>query len=250
MTGSLSDGSKSFTSSPLDRLYWPSFDPDLKGLNLKTSLIRRLWALLAAYVIGTYASFLNRLQALGVEHIPRQGGVLIASNHISGYETVFLPWLVLRAFPLQMLWAPAKEELFKNPLLGAIFRSWGAFPVRRGRDLKAGKHLGHLLETEKVMLFPEGTRHKDGTLGKGNRGVGKLIYDHRPVVIPTALSGLNRWKFPGFGQQALVSFGAPLDFEDLFAREDCKETHIAIVERVMAAIAQQLPDGQTEENTL
>lgn len=208
---------------------------------MKTSLLRRLWALLAAYVIGLYASLVNRFRVEGIEHIPTTGGVLIASNHISGYETVFLPWVVLRAFPLQMLWAPAKEELFRNPLLGAIFRSWGAFPVRRGRDLKAGKHLGQLLETEKVMLFPEGTRHKDGRLGKGNRGVGKLIYDHRPVVIPTALSGLNRWRFPGFGQDAKVTFGAPLDFDDLFTREDCKETHVAIVERVMAAIAAQLP---------
>jgi 1-acyl-sn-glycerol-3-phosphate acyltransferase len=214
---------------------------------VETSLIRRLWALLAAYVIGAYASVVNRFSTSGMEHIPQKGGVLIASNHISGYETVFLPWVVLRAFPLQMLWAPAKEELFRNPLLGMIFRSWGAFPVRRGRDLKAGKHLGHLLETQKVMLFPEGTRHKDGRLGKGNRGVGKLIFEHRPVVIPTALTGLNSWKFPGFGQHGEACFGEPLNFDDLFALEDCKETHIAIVERVMAAIAAQLPAEQTEE---
>jgi 1-acyl-sn-glycerol-3-phosphate acyltransferase len=197
--------------------------------------------MLAAYVIGVYASGLNRFTTHGMENIPRQGGVLIASNHISGHETVFLPWVVLRAFPLQMLWAPAKEELFRNPLMGAIFKSWGAFPVRRGRDLKAGKHLGQLLETQKVMLFPEGTRHKDGQLGKGNRGVGKLIYDHRPVVIPTALTGLNHWKVPGIGQRAEAHFGEPLNFDDLFLLEDCKETHIAIVERVMAAIAAQLP---------
>ncbi len=214
---------------------------------METSFIRRLWAFISAYVVGFYASGVNRFRVRGIEHIPQRGGVLIASNHISGYETIFLPWAVLRAFPLQMLWAPAKEELFRNPLLVAIFRSWGAFPVRRGRDLKAGKHLGGLLETEKVMLFPEGTRHKDGQLGKGNRGVGKLIYDHRPVVIPTALSGLNRWKFPGFGQQAGVSFGAPINFDDLFERENCKETHIAIVERVMAAIAAQLPAEQNNE---
>jgi len=215
---------------------------------VKTSFLRRLWALLAAFVIGIYASGLNRFRVRGIEHIPARGGVLIASNHISGYETVFLPWAVLRAFPLQMLWAPAKEELFRNPFIGAIFRSWGAFPVKRGRDVRAGKRLGQMLETEKVMLFPEGTRHKDGKLGKGNRGVGKLIYDHRPVVIPTALSGLNQWKFPGFGQPAEVSFGLPLDFEDLFALADCKETHIAIVERVMAAIASQLPDAGSKDS--
>ncbi len=237
------------TQFGLDRLYSAFFYPIERVFFVKISLIRRLWALLAAYVIGSYASFFNRFSTRGMEHIPQTGGVLIASNHISGYETVFLPWAVLRAFPLQMLWAPAKEELFRNPLLSAIFRSWGAFPIRRGRDLKAGKQLGQLLETEKVMLFPEGTRHKDGRLGKGNRGVGKLIYDHRPVVIPTALTGLNYWKFPGFGQRGEACFGEPLNFDDLFLLENCKETHIAIVERVMAAIAAQLPQTETQEIT-
>jgi 1-acyl-sn-glycerol-3-phosphate acyltransferase len=204
---------------------------------LKVSLLRRLWATLAVFVIGFYASFLNRFRIEGSEHLPRTGGVLLASNHISGYETVFLPWAVIGKFPLQMVWAPAKEELFKNPLLGWLFQSWGAFPVKRGRDVRAGKAINDLLRSEKVMLFPEGTRHRDGTLGKGNRGVGKLIYDTRPVVIPTAMTGLNHWKFPGIAQKAKVIFGPPLDFSDLYRLENGKETHVLIVERVMDAIA-------------
>ncbi len=102
---------------------------------------------------------------------------------------------------------------------------------------RAGRTLNDLLLDQKVMLFPEGTRHKDGQLGSGNRGVGKIIFDTRPTVIPTALIGLNRWKFPGFRQDASVIFGAALDFSDLFQREDCKETHLLIVDRVMQAIA-------------
>jgi 1-acyl-sn-glycerol-3-phosphate acyltransferase len=199
--------------------------------------------MLTVCLIGFYASVLNRLRVSGTDHIPVSGGVLFAANHISGYDTVFLPWAVLRTCPLQMIWAPAKEELFRNPLLGRLFRSWGAFPVRRGRDLRAGKHLGELLQSDKVMLFPEGTRNRDGVLGKGNRGVGKLIYEHRPAVIPTALQGLNHWKFPGFGQPGRIVFGPPLDFSDLYQKEDCKETHLLIVERLMAAIAAGLSDA-------
>jgi len=210
---------------------------------LKTSLARRVWVMLTVCLIGFYASVLNRLRISGTDHIPVSGGVLFAANHISGYDTVFLPWAVLRTCPLQMIWAPAKEELFRNPLLGRLFRSWGAFPVRRGRDLRAGKHLGELLRSDKVMLFPEGTRNRDGVLGKGNRGVGKLIYEHRPAVIPTALQGLNHWKFPGFGQPGRIVFGPPLDFSDLYQKEDCKETHLLIVERLMAAIAAGLSDA-------
>jgi 1-acyl-sn-glycerol-3-phosphate acyltransferase len=165
---------------------------------------------------------------------------MIASNHISSYDTIFLPWAVVRHNPLQMLWAPAKEELFEKTILSLIYRSWGAFPVRRKRDVRAGRKLNDLLLDQKVMLFPEGTRHKDGQLGAGNRGVGKIIYDTRPCVIPTALIGLNQWKFPGFRQNATVVFGAPIDFSDLFQREDSKETHLLIVDRVMGGIANLL----------
>ena len=207
---------------------------------MKSSFIRRLWTTFSAYVIGFYASFLNRFRVKGVENIPASGGVLILSNHISAYETIFLPWAVVRRFPMEMLWAPAKEELFANRVQRWLYTSWGAFPVKRGRDVRAGKLLNELLRDQRVMLYPEGTRHKDGVLGKGNRGVGKIIYETRVTVIPTALVGLNRWKFPGLGQDATVVFGEPPDFSDLFQLPDCKETHQMIVDRVMAAIADLL----------
>lgn len=211
---------------------------------MHVSFGRRCWVMFAGVFIAFYAFVCNRLQVVGGEQLPDEGGVLLAANHISGYDTVFLPVAVFRQHPFQMVWAPAKEELFENKFLGFLYRSWGAFPVRRGRDVRAGKHLGQLLQSEKVMLFPEGTRNKDGKLGKGNRGVGKLIYDHRLTVIPTALTGINNWRFPGFGQRGRIHFGAPLDFSDLLQLDDCKETHLLIVERVMAAIADGLKNGQ------
>lgn len=204
---------------------------------MKVSVFRRIWVTFSAYVIGSYASVLNKFRIIGAENIPSTGGVLIASNHISAYETIFLPWAIIGRFPMQMLWAPAKEELFRNWFTGRLYSSWGAFPVNRGRDVKAGKRINELLASEKVMLYPEGTRHKDGVLGKGNRGVGKIIYDTRPVVIPTALIGLNRWKFPDFRREGRIVFGAPLDFTDLFFLPDEKNTHQLIVDRVMEAIA-------------
>jgi len=201
------------------------------------SLLQRCWVTFSIYVIGFYASFLNRLVVKGANNIPSSGGVLLVSNHISAYETIFLPWAVIRHHPFQMLWAPAKEELFAKTFQRLIYTSWGAFPVRRKRDVKAANILENLLKDQKVMLFPEGTRHRDGRLGKGNRGVGKIIHDTHPVIIPTALVGLNTWKFPGFGQVATIVFGEPLDVSDLYAHEDCKATHQMIVERVMSSIA-------------
>lgn len=207
---------------------------------MKASLIRKCWVSFSIYVVGIYASLINRLQVIGEQNIPRSGGVLLASNHISSYETIFLPWAALRRHPFQMLWAPAKEELFQKTFQRLVYSSWGAFPVKRGRDVKAGKVINDLLTDQKVMIFPEGTRHRDGRLGQGNRGVGKLIYDTRPTVIPTALVGLNRWKFPSIGAQARILFGSPLCFDDLYAQKDCKEIHQQIAERVMDAIAELL----------
>ena len=207
---------------------------------MKISFLRLFWVTFSAYVIGIYASLLNRFRVKGGNNIPPSGGVLIASNHISAFETIFLPWAVLKIHPMQMLWAPAKEELFQKRFQGWLYSSWGAFPVKRGRDVRAAGVIDELLRDQRVMLYPEGTRHKDGVLGKGNRGVGKIIYETRVTVIPTALIGLNTWKFPGFGQEALVVFGPPPDFSDLFQLPDCKETHQLIVDRVMAAIADLL----------
>jgi 1-acyl-sn-glycerol-3-phosphate acyltransferase len=207
---------------------------------LKVSFFRRFWVTFSAYVIGFYASVINGFRTKGLENIPPGRGALLASNHISAYETIFLPWAVVRRYPFQMLWAPAKEELFRNAVERWLYSSWGAFPVKRGRDVRASRVINDLLASQRVMLFPEGTRHKDGVLGRGNRGVGKIIYDTRPVVIPTALIGLNHWKFPGVGQKGLVVFGKPLDFTDLFTLPDVKETHQQIVDRVMAAIAELL----------
>lgn len=204
---------------------------------MKAPLLQRCWVTFSVYVVGIYASCLNRLVIKGGKNIPHGGSVLIASNHISAYDTIFLPWAVIKHNPFQMLWAPAKEELFEHLFLRLLYSSWGAFPVRRKRDVRAGRKLNDLLLDQKVMLFPEGTRHKDGKLGPGNRGVGKIIYDTRPTVIPTALIGLNNWKFPRFRQEASVVFGTALEFGDLLQREDCKETHLLIVERVMEGIA-------------
>ena len=209
---------------------------------MKANLLQRFWVTFSVYVVGFYASILNRFTMKGSENIPDCGPVLIASNHISAYETVLLPWAVIKDHPLQMLWTPAKEELFEKTFQRLAYSSWGAFPVKRKRDVKANRILNDLLIDQKVMLFPEGTRHKDGRLGKGNRGVGKIIYDTRPTVIPTALIGLNRWKFPGLGQRAEVVFGTPLNFEDFYALEDCKETHCLIVDRLMLAIADLLKE--------
>ena len=121
---------------------------------MKAHLPQRCWVTFSVFVVGLYASLLNRLTVKGSVNIPRNGPVLIASNHISAYDTIFLPWAVIRSNPLQMLWAPAKEELFEQFFLRLLYSSWGAFPVRRKRDVRAGRKLNARPEPSETSRRP------------------------------------------------------------------------------------------------
>ena len=204
---------------------------------------QRTWFRFSWLVIGAFLVGCNRLKITGAEHVPPGGGVLLAANHLSIFDTLVIPWANIATVGLEKVWAPAKAELFDIPLLSRIIASWGAFPVRRGaRDLGAMRQLVGLMRREKVMLFPEGTRSPDGRLGAGNRAVGKLIYLARPCVIPTAISGTDRLLakghlLPRLFSRLEVRFGPALDLEPYYAAGDSKATAEAIIHVVMRHIA-------------
>jgi 1-acyl-sn-glycerol-3-phosphate acyltransferase len=207
------------------------------------SLGKRAWFGFSWLVLGAFLAGLNRLKITGAEHVPPGGGVLLAANHLSIFDTLVIPWVNIAKVRLEVVWAPAKAELFAIPVINHIIASWGAFPVQRGgRDVHAMRHLVELMRREKVMLFPEGTRSADGWLGRGNRVVGKLIYLARPTVIPTAILGTDRLLakgrlLPRVFSKLEVRFGPPLDLERYYAAEDSKATAEAITFFVMHSIA-------------
>jgi 1-acyl-sn-glycerol-3-phosphate acyltransferase len=183
------------------------------------------------------ATVLNRCRIIGLDNVPRKGGVIIACNHISAFETLIVPSAILRGRLFADILAVAKEELFANPILGLMMDGWGAIPIRRGKGGGLVAQIAELCRTRTVLIFPEGTRHKDGVMGTANRGVGKIIYEARPTVVPIGVSGLHRWKWLGLGQKGRIVYGKPIDFSDLYLLPDVKETHILITDRLMAAIA-------------
>jgi 1-acyl-sn-glycerol-3-phosphate acyltransferase len=207
------------------------------------SVATRLWFRFSWLALGLFLAGLNRLKVRGAEHIPAGGGVLFAANHLSIFDTLLIPWVNIATVGLEVVWAPAKAELFEIPVVNRIIASWGAFPVHRsGRDLRAMRQLVELLRREKVMLFPEGTRSPDGRLGRGNRAVGKLIYLARPLVIPTAILGTDRLLgkgrvVPRLFSHLEVRFGPALDLQPFYAMDDSKATAEAIVRTVMRSIA-------------
>ena len=215
----------------------------LVGPKPSMPLGKRAWFGFSWVALGTFLAGLNRLKIRGAEHVPPGGGVLLAANHLSLVDTLLIPWANIAKVRLEVVWAPAKAELFDIPIINHLIASWGAFPVQRGgRDVRAMRRLVELMRREKVMLFPEGTRSADGWLGRGNRVVGKLIYLARPTVIPTAILGTDRLLakgrlMPRLFSKLEVRFGPALDLERYYAAENTKATAEAIISFVMRNIA-------------
>jgi glycerol-3-phosphate dehydrogenase (NAD(P)+) len=125
-----------------------------------------------------------RLRRLGTEHIP-EGGVILASNHRS-----FLDPFAIGCCLGRPIYFVAKQELFKNPLLGWILNCLGAFPLKRGAsdEESVDTSLALLERGQAVVIFPEGTRIRTGSLASPKRGVGRLALQSGKPVVPIAVT--------------------------------------------------------------
>ena len=215
-----------------------------------SSALLKLWLWFSGRAVGLLLLPFCRLRIEGLEHVPRQGGVVLASNHLSMFDTLVIPYSINRSHGPYRVWAPAKEELFRNAIASLCLRSWGVFPVRRGRnDLRGIRRMLSLMRSDKMMLFPEGTRSRDGRLHEGNRMLGKLIHQAQPVVIPTLIVGTDRvlgsgrW-WPNWRTPVSVHYGQPLDLQGYYQTPSSKETSEAIVKDIMGAIAALMYNGQ------
>jgi 1-acyl-sn-glycerol-3-phosphate acyltransferase len=213
----------------------------------RIGLARRALMSFCRFISWPFVDFffrvLNRSRAIGTENLPREGGALIAANHISWIDTLIIPVFSAKRLSIDPYLAPGKEELFSIPVVSTIISLWGSFPVRRGkRDFEAMKRISHYAKHYRVMIFPEGTRSKTGQLLPGRTGVGWIIYHARPVVIPTLVINTELYFKPGgrrpwFFVPYRVVFGKPLDLSRFYAMEDAKETSQAIADEIMKALA-------------
>ncbi len=147
-----------------------------------------------------------RLKVEGLEHFPKEGGVLLCTNHISNFD----PPVVGVTAPRKVFFM-AKDELFRVPVLKQLLLNFGTFPVKRGggdrEALRAG--LKVLKDGNVLGLFPEGTRSKDGKLGKGLPGAGFFALRSTAAVVPCAIIG----PYKAFSTLRVV-YGKPINIEE------------------------------------
>lgn len=165
---------------------------------------------LYGFVKGIYYGFYH-VKAEGKENLPKEPGFIIASNH----RTFADPPLIAATSMCAKFSFIAKEELFHNKFFGWLIRKLGAFPVVRGSgDMKViSDSVERLREGRNLVIFPEGTRSKDGKLGRGKTGVALIAAKSGAMVVPAAV--VFEGKKLHFRKKVIVRYGKPIPPTDI-----------------------------------
>jgi len=194
-----------------------------------------------------YATYF-RWRVFNAARVPLDGPVILASNHASFLDPPLVGSGLHR--PINYL---ARESLFRYPGIGWLLRKWNSVPVDRDGGGAAGLRaiLDRLLAGGAIILFPEGTRTKDGKLQPVRSGIGLTVIKSDAVVIPVRTFGTfeaygRNHKFPRPFRVA-VKYGEPMKFEALRAEaKTCskprlKEIYQQVADEIMAEIAKLEP---------
>lgn len=177
------------------------------------------------FLLKVIYTLLFRIEARGVDNIPAEGPVILASNHLSNFDPPTVGIKIRRKVHFM-----AKEELFKVPVFGPLIRSFGAFPVKRGGVSKdAIKSAISLLKEGNVMgIFPQGSRHNESGMAK--KGAAMIAVRSGAAVVPVAIVG----KYAPF-RKMIVCYGKPLDLQS-FIDESSPDMLDRVTDAIMARI--------------
>ncbi len=215
-------------------------------------LASRLWPVTSYLISHLTAPFsiliffiLNRTKVYGRQRVPTERNSLLLSNHQSMIDSFLIAMAAFyprHAFlrPYMIPWHPAAEEnFFRNRFLAWLFGQLKCIPVRPGRrDLKAVYRSIRAVRKGSMIYYPEGTRSRDGEIGKGRPGAGLVILGTYPTVIPVTIDGMDEvlpigTRIPRVGKRVTVYIGKPFDYSEFRDRPRSKETAQELVDRVM-----------------
>ena len=201
-------------------------------------------------VLGPLLRVLFKVRVEGLDNVPTSGPVILASNHLSFSDSVFLPMVLKRRVTFV-----AKAEYFEQRKTAWFFRATGQIPVKRGggpasaRALESAKDV--LNAGEMFAIYPEGTRSPDGRLYKGRTGVARLALDAEAPVVAVAMIGTREAQpigqvKPNFFSPITIKFGAPMHFDRYSSRRNDPLTLRSITDEIMFELSQM--SGQTYVN--
>lgn len=217
----------------------PKVRPVVKGR--KTPLFKRIaHEFLRLVAKAIYYIYLD-LHFEGLENVPKDGSNIFASNHRSYTDPI-----LISLKPKVMFSFMAKEELFKkNIFFTAIIRIFGAFPVARGKGGAEAIDMSieRLNKGYNLVIFPEGTRSKDGKVLKGKTGVALVAAMAQVPVIPVGIVFEGKLKFR---RKVTVKFGKPIIPKEIGV-DDCSPKKLRIMRNEIMASITELVEGNVNK---
>jgi 1-acyl-sn-glycerol-3-phosphate acyltransferase len=188
----------------------------------------------------------------GLEHVPRSGGVILASNHLSFVDSVVIPSVV----PRKVVFLAKSDYFTGTGLKGLVSRGFfeglGMLPVDRDDTKAAIASLDIALDVlgrgEAFGIYPEGTRSRDGRLYRGRTGVAHLALTAGVPVVPVGLTGTEKVQPVGSNRPRVVpitvEFGEPIEVAGRYDGVPPGRARREVTDEVMASI--QKLTGQEE----
>lgn len=194
------------------------------------------------------ARVLVRMRIEGIEHVPRDGGVLVIANHLHNAD----PLLIAIACPRPVHFM-AKRELMTVPIIGRIIRLGGTFPIDRGRADRTAIRRAEATVNQGIALgmFPEGTRSRSRRIERALPGAGLIALRSNVPIVPVAITGSERLPFNGSkGSGRAVRDSARSGVRIVFGEPFRLPTHIdgkrttadQAVQLAMRRVAEMLPE--------
>jgi 1-acyl-sn-glycerol-3-phosphate acyltransferase len=202
-------------------------------------------------VLTPILRFLFRVRVEGIENVPKDGPCILASNHVSFSDSIFLPLVLKRRMTFV-----AKAEYFDDPKTAWFFRAVGQIPIKREGGSASQRALDsarEVLEDDGLFgIYPEGTRSPDGRLYKGHTGVARLALQTGAPVVAVAMVGTREAQpigqvKPNFFMPITVRFSEPMTFERYADRADEPLVLRQITDEIMFELREQ--SGQQYVNS-
>jgi 1-acyl-sn-glycerol-3-phosphate acyltransferase len=188
-------------------------------------------------LFGPILRKLFKIRVEGIENVPTTGAVILASNHLSFSDSIFLPLMLDRRVTFV-----AKAEYFEQRRTAWFFRAMGQIPIKRGggeASLRALESAQEILDAGDVFaIYPEGTRSPDGRLYKGRTGVARLALDTKAPIVAVAMIGTREaqpigQRKPNFGSPITIKFSRPMRFDRYAAKRNEPMTLRRITDEIM-----------------